>query len=202
MGALLNRRRYMSVQKQEKVLFEMYNQYFDGTVNSVVDTELKLWDGTHNSWKMEVVYQKLTGQADLTTLLTVRPDYSPYSGIRFRKVDSDGIQLTISDTWSVIANEGGFNIYVHTAYGNSLGKTESLDYDSLIIIRNGNTLFIDFNGYTAEVLITDPKTNNMNLLIGCDYKGTNNRTQRYYTGTVQKFVVTELPATYDAGKNI
>ena len=84
MGVLLNRRRYMGASKQAKTLFEMYNQYFDGTVNSVVDTGLKLWDGTHNRWKMEAVYQKLSGQTTLTTLFTVRPDSSPYSGIRYR----------------------------------------------------------------------------------------------------------------------
>ena len=51
---MINRRRTYNG-KKEKVLFELYNTYFDGTVNSVIDTGLKLWDGTHNKWKIEVL---------------------------------------------------------------------------------------------------------------------------------------------------
>ena len=197
MGTLLNRRRYMGTSKQEKVLFEMYNQYFNGTASSVVDTGVKLWDGTHNSWKMEVVYDAITAQyADNITLFTVRPDASPYSGVRVRKDRSFSKQsdftLTVGEGGTVINMNENF-ISGTDSYGLHLSSEYGNDVNNLTIIRDGNTLFIDYNGYTATIQITEPKTNNLNLLIGCDYRGTSG-TQRYYTGTVQKFVIKELPS--------
>jgi hypothetical protein len=193
----------MSASKQAKTLFEMYDQYFDGTVNSVVDTGLKLWDGTHNRWKMEVEYDAITAQyADNITLFTVKPDYKPYSGIRVRKdkpiSKNSDFTLTVSEACTVISNPGEFSfgtsIYGYQLY---IGNTNSVN--TLTLIRDGQYLYCDYNGQLATLKITDPKTNNLNLLIGCDYKGANNETQRYYTGTVQKFVISELgDSIYDA----
>lgn len=197
MGALLNRRRYMGALKQAKTLFEMYDQYFDGTVNSVVDTGLKLWDGTHNRWKMEVEYDAITGSySDNITLFAVRPDYTPYSGIRVRKdknfSKNSDCTLTVGEACTVISNPGEFSFGTNT-FGSHLCIVNTNSVNSLTLIRDGQYLYCDYNGQLATLKITDPKTNNLNLLIGCDYKGANNETQRYYTGTIQKFVITELP---------
>lgn len=187
----------MGASKQVKTLFEMYDQYFDGTVNSVVDTGLKLWDGTHNRWKMEVVYDAIPGgYANNITLFTDRTDATPYIGIRVRKsrnLSHDcSFNLTVGEGGTVInMNE---NIISGTdSYGLHLSSEYGNDTNNLILIRDDQYLYCDYNGYTATIQITDPKTNNLNLLIGCDYKGANNETQRYYTGTVQKFVIKELP---------
>lgn len=196
MSTLLNRRRYTDAQKQEKVLFELYNQYFDGTANSVIDTGLKLWDGTHNRWKMEIAYGAITSPYEsYITLFAVRPDVAPYSGIRVRKNrafnnDSD-FTLTVGEVCTVISNPGEFSFGTNT-YGSHLyiGNTNSVN--NFMLIRDGQYLYCDYNGQTATLKITDPKTNNLNLLIGCDYKGSDNQTQRYYTGTIQKFVITEF----------
>lgn len=187
----------MGASKQENVLFKMYNQYFDGTVNSVVDTGLKLWDGTHNRWKMEVVYDAIPGNyANNTSLFTDRTDSKPYIGIRVRKSRNFShdcsFNLTVGEGGTVINKNENF-ISGTDSYGLHLSSEYGNDVNNLTIIRDGNTLFIDYNGYTATIQITEPKTNNLNLLIGCDYRDTSG-TQRYYTGTVQKFVIKELPS--------
>lgn len=191
MGTLLNRRRYTGAQKQEKVLFELYNQYFDGTANSVIDTGLKLWDGTHNRWKMEVVYDQITLARQNITLFACKPDVTPYSGIRVRSGQSNYFELIVSETTTIMENTGGFSLLSNT-YGDNYRKNATLEINTLTIIRNDNILSWDYNGSTAKIQMSNVKTNNLDFLIGCDYKGSDNQTQRYYTGTIQKFVITEF----------
>lgn len=176
----------------EKVLFELYNTYFDGTVNSVVDTGIKLWDGTHNKFKLEVEYQREDVSENNITTFTCKPDISPYSGIRMRRQNQNNSEvLCISDPISKISSA---KFYVTMdAYGNHVQKTSTSAYNkyAAVIIRNEDYIKYEFDGDTFEGILTDPKTNNLNLLIGCDYKG-ESETQRYYKGTIYKFKLTEL----------
>ena len=187
MGTMINRRRAYGSKKQ-KVLFELYNQYFDGTVNSVINTGIKLWDGTHPDFKLEMKFEG-TNITALDTVFVVRPDYSPYSGIRLRynsNLSSCTVAVGEPLTYTVDTGVG----YASDSYVNHF----NFPYISgtLVIIRHENNLTITINGLTAHITITTPRTNNLNLLIGCDYKGTNNQTQRYFKGTINKFVLTEL----------
>lgn len=191
MSTLINRRRYTGAQEQEKVLFELYNQYFDGTANSVIDTGLKLWDGTHNRWKMEVVYDQITPARQNITLFTCKPDVTPYSGIRVRSGQSNYFELIVSETTTIMENTGGFSLLSNT-YGDNYRKNATLEINTFTIIRNDNILSWDYNGSTAKIQMSNVKTNNLDFLIGCDYKGSDNQTQRYYTGTIQKFVITKF----------
>lgn len=192
MGTAINRRRQMG-QKKEKVLFELYNTYFDGTVNSIVDTGIKLWDGTHNKFKLEIEFDMITA-TDLT-LFTCKPDVPPYSGIRIRRQTVSGIgdtfQFTVSDEVTVIENTGDY-IASKDSYGThfkiALGTATK---EVVSIIKDEDVLSIDRNGSFLKVHIDTPKTNNLNLLVGCDYKGASG-TQRYYQGTIYKFKLTEL----------
>lgn len=193
---MVNNRRRTYNNKKEKVLFELYNTYFDGTVNSVIDTGLKLWDGTHNKWKIEVEYDKITANyTENITLFVVRPDFSPYSGTRIRKDRANNqnqdCSLNIGEGCTVISNEGNFTPSTN-AYGFHLSINNTNNINNIIIIRNGQNIYYNYNDQTATLKITNPKTNNLNLLIGCDYKGTDNSTWRYYKGTIYKFVITEL----------
>lgn len=179
-------------QKKEKVLFELYNTYFDGTVNSVIDTGVKLWDGTHNKFKLEVEYQR-EDETDFASIYVCKPDVSPYSGIRMRwaaNINTGSEGFTISESITEISNDGftikhdryGDHLYFRVAYNNRNVHT---------VIRDGDYLKMELNGHVYECRITNPKTNNLNLLLGCDYKGVNG-TQRYLRGTIYKFKLTEL----------
>lgn len=193
----MNNRRRTYNNKKEKILFELYNTYFDGTVNSVIDTGIKLWDGTHNKFKIEIIYTKSTESGNsYITLFACRPDYNaPYSGIRLRKSNDLGtsrdFNFSISENVNLTESDEGFTL-ISNSYGKHLLYNTILDTNTLTITRNNNILYCNLNGNTAKLTITSPKTNNLNLLIGCDYKGQNNETQRYYKGTITKFVITEL----------
>jgi hypothetical protein len=191
MGTAINRRRQMG-QKKEKVLFELYNAYFDGTVNSVVDTGIKLWDGTHNKFKLEIEFDKINGNQ--LTLFTCKPDVSPYSGIRIRRNTGAGnsnFEFTVSDGVTITENPGGFVSYVN-AFGTNITKPlGTVTKEVVSIIKDGDVLSLDRNGSFVKVQITNPKTNSLNLIIGCDNKGAS-ETQRYYQGTIYKFKLTEL----------
>lgn len=192
MGTAINRRRQTG-QKKEKVLFELYNTYFDGTVNSIVDAGIKLWDGTHNKFKLEIEFDKINGQQ--LTLFTCKPDVSPYSGIRLRRNSlQTGIsnQITISDSAFTVI-ESCAREYIYTdSYGTHICYTQdSTTSDYLTIVREDDIITINLNNDYIKIQIDSPKTNSLNLLIGCDYKGASG-TQRYYQGTIYKFKLTEL----------
>lgn len=175
-------------QKKEKVLFELYNTYFDGTVNSVIDTGVKLWDGNHNRFKMEVEYQR-ENDIILTPIYVCRPDAAPYSGIRIRSQDKSE-NFVISESVTEISNDG-FTI-VDDRYGHQvrLGVVHN-NRNVHTVIRDGDYLKMELNGHVYECHMNNPKTNNLNLLLGCDYQGTSG-TQRYLRGTIYKFKLTEL----------
>lgn len=174
----------------EKVLFELYNTYFDGTVNSVVDTGIKLWDGTHNKFKLEVEYQRENNTAFIP-IYVCKPDVSPYSGIRMRRIaKGDTEDFTISESVTEISNDGftikddqyGRHVSFRVGYNNRNVHT---------VIRDGNYLKMELNGHVYECRMNNPQTNNLNLLLGCDYKG-ESETCRHYKGTIYKFKLTEL----------
>lgn len=183
----VSRRRQMG-QKKEKVLFELYNTYFDGTVNSVIDTGVKLWDGNHNRFKMEVEYQR-EDNIIFTTIYVCKPDAAPYSGIRIRRRDNYE-SFVISESVTEISNDGftisrdkfGHQVELGVVYNNRNVHT---------VIRDGDYLKMELNGHVYECHMNNPQTNNLNLLLGCDYKGTSG-TQRYLRGTIYKFKLTEL----------
>ena len=184
---IVNRRRTMV--SGEKVLIELYNTYFDGTVDSVVDTGIKLWDGTHNKFKLEVEYQREVNTNNIPVYVC-KPDTSPYSGIRLRRIDSTKEDFIISESVTEISNDGfttkdgqyGHQVDLSTAYDNRNVHT---------VIRDGDYLKMELNGYVYECRMDNPKTNNLNLLLGCDYQGANG-TQRYLKGTIYKFKLIEL----------
>lgn len=173
----------------KKVLFELYNTYFDGTVNSVVDTGIKLWDGTHNKFKLEVEYQR-ESSANNIPIYVCKPDVAPYSGIRLRRIDGTKEDFIISESVTDISNDGftikdgqyGYQVDFDVVYNNRNVHT---------VIRDGDYLKMELNGHVYECRMNNPKTNNLNLLLGCDYQGESG-TQRYYKGTIYKFKLTEL----------
>lgn len=192
MGTAINRRRQTG-RKKEKVLFELYNTYFDG-IKNVVDTGIKLWDGTHNKFKLETEFDKINGHQ--LTLFTCKPDVAPYSGIRLRRntlQTGSNNQITISDsTFTVIESSAGEYIYadsfgIHICYTQEYSTTK----DYLTIVRKNDIITINLNNDYIKIQLDDPKTNDFNLLLGCDYKGASG-TQRYYQGTIYKFKLTEL----------
>lgn len=171
---------------KEKVLFELYNHYFDGTAAGVIDTGIKLWDGNHPNFRLELEYEKDDGSQH--TVFACKPDFSPYSGIRIRYQDRR-MDFTLSDPLSSTYDSG--ITYRQDKYGNHFGASAQV-INRCIITRRGNNVILENNGYTANITITTPLTNSLNLLIGCDYKGSNNSTQRYYKGTITKFKLVEL----------
>lgn len=183
----VSRRRQMG-QKKEKVLFELYNTYFDGTVNSVIDTGVKLWDGNHNRFKMEVEYQR-EDNTNFAAIYVCKPDVAPYSGIRIRRLYNNE-DFMISESVTEISNDG-FTI-VDDQYGHRVDLDVVYNNRNVhTVIRDGDYLKMELNGHVYECHMNNPKTNNLNLLLGCDYKGANG-TQRYLRGTIYKFKLTEL----------
>lgn len=188
MGAAINRRRQMG-QKNEKVLFELYNTYFNGTVKSVIDTGIKLWDGNHNRFKLEVEYQREVTTSNIPVYVC-KPDVEPYSGIRLRRINNKQESFIISesvtdistDGFTIVDNQYGHQVDLNVAYNNRNVHT---------LIRDGDYLKMEFNGHVYECRMNNPQTNNLNLLLGCDYKGESG-TQRYFNGTIYKFKLTEL----------
>lgn len=192
MGSLLNVGRPL-LKKTEKVLFELNNQYFNGTVNSVIDTGIKLWDGNHNKFRIEIVFDKITSSYNTKeTLFAVKPDVSPYSGIRVRAdtyPKSSDFVFTLSDECQVLNNDGDFSTGSNT-YGFHVALVTSDDPHTVIITRDNDLLSVNLDSNIVDLEITQPKTNDKNLLIGCDYKKASG-TQRYYKGTVYKFKIVE-----------
>ena len=177
---------------KETVLFELYNHYFDGTAAGVIDTGIKLWDGSHPNFRLELEYE--TNAVNNITVFTCKPDVSPYSGIRIRfqnnSLFTSGCMIfCLSDPCNYTYDSG--IIFETTTYGNYFG-VPAQSINTCIITRRGNNVVLENNGYMANITITTPRTNNLNLLIGCDYKGSNNSTQRYYKGTITKFKLVEL----------
>ena len=177
---------------KEKVLFELYNHYFDGTAAGVIDTGIKLWDGNHPNFRLELEYE--TNAVNNITVFTCKPDVSPYSGIRIRFQNnnpySQGCMVfTLSDPLSCTYDSG--ITHKPDIYGGHFGASAQA-INRCIITRRGNNVVLENNGYMANITITTPRTNNLNLLIGCDYRGSNNSTQRYYKGTITKFKLVEL----------
>lgn len=185
---IVNRRRVMG--SGEKVLFELYNTYFDGTVNSVIDTGIKLWDGTHNKFKLEVEYQR-EDTTDFTPIYVCKSDVSPYSGIRIRRVRKYSKEdFTISESVTDISDDGF--IINDDQYGHHVGFQVGWNNRNVhTVIRDGDYLKMELNGHVYECRMNNPQTNNLNLLLGCDYKGTSG-TQRYLKGIIYKFKLTEL----------
>ena len=188
----MNNRRRTYNNKKEKILFELYNTYFDGTVNSVIDTGLKLWDGTHNKFRIEITYDKITGQVNNETLFTNKPDVSPYSGLRIRTStnNKNSCDFSIGEQANTIENPGNFSITTNT-YGSHVVYQNSGDVQSAIIERNNDLIYFSYAGKDILLERKNKRTSNTNLLIGCDYKNSDS-TQRYYKGTIYKFVITEL----------
>lgn len=190
MGQIINRRRVVNKvddKPKEKVLFELYDANFDGTVNSVVDTGVVLWDGTHNKFRIEVTYKR----SALTTnqgVFTCKPDTSPYSGIRLRR-GSNCEAVSISEDITILSNDGfGFS---KDSYGRHFFYDGVYDKEyTFILTRDDNYIKGELDGHIFECTMNNVKTNNLNLLIGCDYKGSN-QTQRYFQGVISKFIITE-----------
>lgn len=193
MGQIINRRRVVSKvddKPKEKVLFELYDANFDGTVNSVVDTDVALWDGTHNKFRMEIVYKR-SGTTSLQGLFTCKPDTSPYSGIRYRRgASGSGYEVvTISESITILSNDG-FSTNGDT-YGNHFFYDGAYDKEyTFILTRDDNYMKGELDGHVFECTMNNVKTNNLHLLIGCDYKSTG-QTQRYFQGVISKFIITE-----------
>lgn len=180
---MINRRRYMG----DKVLFELHNRQFDGTVNDIIDTGLKLWQ--YDKFKLELEFDLTSSQIHMATIFTCKPDVAPYSGIRIRIHNNSTIQFMVSEDIRLTNNPGGYT-FTNSQYGNSALKPRIAGMNKVLIIRNGNSLHFEINGQAADAEMSNVKTSDINLLLGCDYSGTSD-TQRYYKGVFTKFILTQ-----------
>lgn len=168
----------------EYILFEINNVQFNGTASSVIDTGIKLWDGTYDNWVLECEFTT-PNTAQYETLFVCRPDYSPHNGIRIRRSKTGYLQATFGNTGSVTKISGNLNFESDTTYG----MQANMSFQQRNIVRwskSGNIMDFECNGSNIKMSI-NPTAQNLPLLIGCDYQGTNNGTQRYFKGTIYKF---------------
>ena len=166
------------------VLFEIDNVQFDGTASSVIDTGIKLWDGTYDNWVLEIEFT-IPNTVQQETVFACRPDYSPNNGIRIRNYKStNNLQATFGNAGSVTKISGNLTFSsdawgIHTVIGTQQRNIVRWS-------KSGNIMDFECNGSNIKMNI-NPTVQNLPLLIGCDYQGTNNGTQRYYKGTIYKF---------------
>ena len=168
----------------EYILFEINNVQFDGTASSVIDTGIKLWDGTYDNWVLEMEFT-IPNTISNETVFVCRPDYSPYNGIRIRRDNSTNkIQAKFGNNGSVTKISGNLTFSTDTYGIHTVIETQQRN-----IVRwskSGNIMDFECNGSNIKMSI-NPTAQNLPLLIGCDYQGTNNGTQRYFKGTIYKF---------------
>lgn len=169
----------------ECVLFEINNVQFDGTASSVIDTGIKLWDGTYDNWVLEMEFTTPNTISN-ETVFVCRPDYSPNNGIRIRRYGkTKNMLITFGNTGSITKISGTINFEAATTYG--IQATVSSQQRNIVRwSKSGNIMDFECNRQNIKMSI-NPTAQNLPLLIGCDYQGTNNGTQRYFKGTIYKF---------------
>lgn len=168
-----------------KILYALYDQVFDGTVNSVIDTGITLWDGTYDNWVIEAEFTS-PNTVKQETIFVCRPDRPPYNGIRIRRNAPNTNQLQATINAGRLTKVSGSLNFSTDNYGSHVLIT-SQERNILKWSKSGNIMDIECNGKNIKLNIY-PTAQNLPLLIGCDYSGTTS-TMRYFNGTIYKFVL-------------
>ena len=131
------------------VVYELYNYHCDGTVNTAIDTGIKLFDTTAFPKgfviEMTVTLNTFTTQGSIVRCRTAT---SPYQGLSTRWKTTDGqieIQMSAKSITASITKEVAYN-YIIGYYPNSSGfwgiDDNYTNYDSVGTINVSNTLCI------------------------------------------------------------
>lgn len=180
--------------KKDNVIYTLTNHTCDGTTATVINTGLKLFDGSIPNWQMdlEATWASSTIQ-DLATILDAKIDANPYPGmiVRYQKSRNCNSCGFGPGHTKITQIDGNVNISISYYGGNIFG--DNSNHFTMRIKKIGNRFEYVYNDTDWWIGNIIDYTHSKNLYIGAnnsDNVGTTFR--RFFTGTINSLKITKL----------